>query len=286
MIFRVRSFLQRYWRRQQWMLFFLSLAVSVSIWSTYVLPATASLVDLIFGGIQLIQLSNLSDRQEIALGEQMNRQILQSDFRLLDDPAISKYVNEVGQRLVPYSSRPNIPYHFQVVRDKQINAFATMGGYVYVTSGLLAAADNEAQLASVIGHEMGHIAARHVVALMKQQALESGLASAAGLDRNAAVNIGVQLALNLPGSRRNEFEADRMGLFTFTKEGYDPRAMPAFMKKLVNSSSVPAFLSNHPATPDRIRVLNQLITENRLSGGSLGLDNAAYRASIRSRLSS
>ncbi|MEH2419857.1 MAG: M48 family metalloprotease [Nostoc sp.] len=79
--------------------------------------------------------------------------------------------------------------------------------------------------------------------------------------------------MNLPGSRQHEFEADHKGLFTFTKAGYDASAMPAFMLKLVNSSSVPAFLSTHPGTPDQIRTLNQLITENHLSNGSLGLGN-------------
>jgi predicted Zn-dependent protease len=263
----------------------LSLIVALGIWATSsALPADASLFDLLVGGIQAVQLSQLSDKQEISLGSQMNKQILESQFHLLNDPVISQYVNQVGQRLVPHSQRPNIPYKFQVVKDKQINAFATMGGYVYVTTGLLAAADNEAQLASVLGHEMGHIAARHVIQQMKQQAIEAGLASAAGLSNNAAVNLGVKLALNLPGSRSHEFEADRRGLFTFTKEGYDPEAMPTFMKKLVNSNSGPAFLSTHPAAPDRIRTLNQLIASNHLTRGSLGLGNSDYQAIVLSRL--
>lgn len=263
----------------------LSLIVALGIWATSsALPADASLFDLLVGGIQAVQLSQLSDKQEISLGSQMNKQILESQFHLLNDPVISQYVNQIGQRLVPHSQRPSIPYKFQVVKDKQINAFATMGGYVYVTTGLLAAADNEAQLASVLGHEMGHIAARHVIQQMKQQAIEAGLASAAGLSNNAAVNLGVKLALNLPGSRSHEFEADRRGLFTFTKEGYDPEAMPTFMKKLVNSNSGPAFLSTHPAAPDRIRTLNQLIASNHLTRGSLGLGNSDYQAIVLSRL--
>jgi predicted Zn-dependent protease len=271
--------------RVQWIYPLLSLLTTLGIWVTScALPVNASLFDLLTGGVQVIQLSRLSDKQEIALGSQMNKQILESQFHLLKDPVISQYVDQVGQRLVPYSQRPNLPYHFQVVKDKQVNAFATMGGYVYVTAGLLATADNEAQLASVLGHEMGHIAARHVIQQMKQQAIEAGLVSAAGLSQNAVVNLGVQLALNLPGSRSHEFEADRRGLLTFTKEGYDPEAMPAFMKKLVNSGSVPAFLSTHPATPDRIRTLNQLIASNHLVNGSLGLGNTDYKAIILSRL--
>ena len=284
--------LKTFWRlrrltRFRWTFPILSLLVAFGTWATsYSSPVDASLSDLLFGGIQYVQLSNISDKQEIALGRQMNDQILQSEFHLLNDPEISRYVNRVGQGLVPYSQRPNIPYTFQVVRDKQINAFATTGGYVYVTSGLLAAADNEAQLASVIGHEMGHIAAKHVLKQMKQQAIESGLAGAFGLSKSTAVNLGLQLAFNLPGSRSHEFEADRRGLLTFTKEGYDAAAMPAFMKKLVNSNSQPAFLSTHPATPDRIRTLNQLISQDSLGNGSLGLGTTDYQGIVRSRLSS
>ncbi|MEH2059453.1 MAG: M48 family metallopeptidase [Nostoc sp.] len=277
----------RWFNRSQWIFPIISMIVAFGIWATSsAWPANASFFDLFSGGIQVIQLSNLSDRQEIDLGRQMNQQILQTQFHAINDSVITQYVNRVGQHLVSYSQRPNIPYHFQVVKDKQINAFATTGGYVYVTTALLAAADNEAQLASVLGHEMGHIAARHVIKQMKQQAIESGIVSAVGLNKNTAVNLGVQLALNLPGSRQHEFEADHKGLFTFTKAGYDASAMPAFMQKLVNSSSVPAFLSTHPATPDRIRTLNQLITENHLSNGSLGLGNTNYKAAIRSRLNS
>ena len=213
----------------------------------------------------------------------MNQEITSSQFHLLGDPVTAKYVDRIGQRLVPYSKRPNIPYHFQVVQDKQVNAFATTGGYVYVTSGLLATAANEAQVAGVVGHEMGHIGARHLISQMRKQAIESGIASAAGLDGSAAVNLGVQLALTLPGSRQNEFEADHLGLSTITKAGYAPSALPDFLKNLLNSSSVPAFLSTHPATADRIRTLNQLIAQNNLTGSG-GLDNAIYQANIRSRL--
>ena len=217
------------------------------------------------------------------MGSKINQQVLSSDYKLLDDPAIAKYVDRVGQALVPYSKRPNISYHFQVVQNKQVNAFATTGGYVYVTSGLLATAANEAQIAGIIAHEMGHIGARHLITDMRKQAIESGIASAAGLDRSTAVNLGVQLALNLPGSRRHEFEADQLGVFTISQAGYDPRALPAFMKNLLNSGSVPAFLSSHPATPDRIRMLNQLIDQNNLTGSG-GVDNAAYQSRVRSRL--
>ncbi len=279
-------FLRRLLSPRRWLWLCLSAVVAFSLWATAgIQPAGASLFDLIFRGVQVIQLSSLSDRQEVALGEAINNQMVGSEFRLLNERSLNNYVERIGQRLVPNSERPNIPYKFQVVRDNQVNAFATMGGYVYITTGLMAKANNEAELASVISHEIGHIAARHAVNQMKQQAIAAGVASAAGLDRNTAVNLGVELALRRPGSRRDEFAADQLGLFTLARTGYAAAAMPAFMEKLVSSRSVPTILSTHPAVPDRIRTLNQLIAQNNL-GGSSGLDSAAYQSSVRSRLTS
>ena len=102
----------------------------------------------------------LSEEDEMNLAEQIHEE-LQKQARLVQDPSINEYVNSVGQRLARNSGRPNIPYHFYVVDDKSINAFATLGGRVYVNTGLLAATNSEAQLASVLGHEIGHIVGRH-----------------------------------------------------------------------------------------------------------------------------
>ena len=262
----------------------LSLTLASGLWLTaYMQPARASFLDLIFQGIQVIQLSNLSDQQEVALGEQINQQLLTEEFYLRNDPVISNYINQVGQQLVPFSGRPQIPYHFQVVQDPQINAFSTMGGYVYVTTGLLAVADNEAQVASVLGHEIGHISARHAVKQMREQAIIAGVANAASLDRDLAVNIGVELALRRPNSRRDEFEADSLGISMLDRAGYASSAMPTFLEKLTRYSSSPTFLSTHPAITDRINRLNNLIQVNHFVG-SRGLDNVVYQSTIRSRL--
>jgi len=268
--------------RRRWLygLFSLTIALGVIIGTPTASPALP-ILDLIFRGIQLIQLSSMSDSQEVSLGSRINQQLTSKELKLYSDRAVAAYVNQIGQKLVPQSDRPNIPYTFQVVDVDAVNAFATMGGYVYVTKGLVKAADNEAQLASVIGHEIGHIAARHAVEQMQQKALEAGLASAAGLDRNAAVNIGVELAVNRPNSRQAEFEADQKGLANIERSGYAPSAMVAFMTKLQNQPSVPTFLSTHPATGDRIEALNQEIDPAIANRGG-GLDTAAYRSKISS----
>ena len=262
-----------------------SFVLSLSLVLGIAQASQASLFDLIFQGIQVIQLSNISDRQEVQIGRQINQQLVRKDIELYRDPEITGYITDIGQRMAQQSKRPNIPYTFQVVKDKDLNAFATMGGFVYLNSGLIAAADNEAQLASVIGHEIGHIAARHSIQQMRQQAIAQGLTAAAGLDRNTLVNLGTKVALQLPNSRKDEFQADQLGLTSMKAAGYAPSAMVAFMEKLLKSGgSVPTFLSNHPATSDRIKALEQAIDPATADVGE-GLDTNAYKDKIRTLLS-
>ncbi len=264
---------------------FLSLIVAAGISVVSPEPTIAfSLPELIFRGIQVIQLSNMSDRQEVTVGRQINQQLANSEFKIDQDRATTLYINRIGQRLAGQSTRPNIPYTFQVIDDDNINAFATMGGFVYVNKGLMAAADNEAELASVIAHEIGHITARHAIQQMRQMAIASGVASATGLDRSRAVQIGVELALRRPHSRQAEYEADQLGLQTMGRSGYAQSGMVDFMKKLLNKPSPPSILSTHPATSDRIAAMRQAIDPDLASGE--GLNNAAYKLEIRRLLGS
>ena len=272
--------LQRSYRR--WLYPLISLVVAVSIWVGQPLASQAfSWADLLLRGIQVVQLSSLNDRQEVALGQQINDEITGSQVRILRNSRVTDYVNQVGQRLAAKSDRPNLRYTFQVVNDNSVNAFATMGGYVYVHSGLLKAADNEAQLASVIGHEIGHIAARHAIKQMREKSVAQGLLGVAGLDRSTAVNIGVQLALDLPNSRKDEYEADQRGLITLGRAGYAQSQMAAFMQKLVTGkASAPVFLSNHPAAADRVVRLRQLAQQNPTPGTD-GLSSGDYRTRVQ-----
>jgi predicted Zn-dependent protease len=187
--------------------------------------------------------------------------------------------------LAKKSDRANLPYTFQIVDDDNINAFATMGGFVYVNKGLMMAADNEAQLASVIGHEIGHIVAKHSIKQMRQMAIAAGVASVAGLDRNAAIQIGVELALRRPHSRQAEYEADKLGLQMLGNAGYAQSAMIDFMKKLLSKSSPPTFLSTHPATSDRIAVMRQSINPANADRGE-GLNGGEYKQKISQFLGS
>lgn len=276
----VSSLSRRYRRRWLYPLVSIALALGLVVGTPQVSQAR-SWLDLIFRGVQIIQLSNISARQEVQIGQQINQQLLGSEVQLYRNSEINRYVEQIGQRLAKESSRPEIPYTFQVVNDKSINAFATMGGYVYINTGLIAAADNEAQLASVMGHEIAHVDRRHAIQQMRQLAIARGLATAAGLDRSTLANLGVELALRRPNSRQDELEADQMGLQMLKNAGYAPSAMVAFMEKLMKKGgSVPTFLSTHPATSDRIQALNQAIDPSQANVGD-GLNSTAYKNKIR-----
>jgi predicted Zn-dependent protease len=241
------------------------------------------LLPLLLQGVQVFQLSNISPRQEVELGKQMNDQ-LRREVRISRNQRLTEYIQGIGRRLAVHSDRRNIPYTFQVVEDDAVNAFATAGGYMYINTGLIETADNEAELASVMGHEMGHIEGQHLVKQMRQRAIASGVATAAGLDRNRAVGIGVDLALNRPRSRQDEFDADNRGLRILTRAGYAPSAMVSFMQKLEGRRSIPTFLSTHPGASDRVKSLQRQIDTKPSSNSNDGLDNAVYKATIRNLL--
>ena len=252
----------------------LLLAVTLNPFVVNALDLT-DLLRVLPSAVQIIQLSNIGDNDEIALGQQIDRQI-QQEVRISQDPMANALVTRLGQILTPASDRPNIPYTFRVVDDNSLNAFATMGGFVYINTGTIAASDNVAQLASVIGHEMGHIAGRHALEQMKQMAIAQGIATIAGVGDDRLVGIGVNLALRLPNSREAEFDADRRGLLNITKVGFAASAMPTFMQKLASSGNAPSFLSTHPATGDRIAALNQNIRANNLNTSG-GLNDSDYQ---------
>ena len=243
-----------------WLLTIISLLFTLSIGIVNPQPSFArSWMDLLFRGVQVIQLATISPQQEVALGKQINQGLLESGkIQLSKDARINQYVQEIGQRLAATSDRPDLPYTFQVVRDNSINAFATMGGFVYLHTGLIKTADNEAELASVIAHEIGHIVGRHSITQLRNTALAQGLLSAAGLETKTWVQLAVNLAYSLPNSRKDELEADRLGLTNLARAGYEPTAMISFMQKLTQQGgSTPTILSTHPATSDRIVALQK-----------------------------
>lgn len=234
-------------------------------------------------GVQSYQLSNLSDKDEENFGKQIHDELVNSgQISLYRNTRINNYINDIGQRLAAKSTRSNINYVFSVVNDDSINAFATMGGRVYINTGLIKTVANEAELASVIGHEIAHIAGKHAIEQMKAQARNQGILAATGMDQSQIVQLGVAIALDFPHSRSDETEADELGFDMLTQAGYAPEAMASFMKKLLSANSggrPPTFLSTHPATGDRVSRL-QAKADSYSGASNAGLDAQRYRDNV------
>lgn len=268
---------------RRWAAGLMSLVLTVGLSLGMTQASQAGLLDLIFNGVQYIQLSNISDQQEVSLGRRIDQQLKQQGVRIYaGNPGITDYVNQIGQRLAATSDRPDLPYTFQVVQDDSINAFATMGGFVYIQTGLIKAASNEAELAGVMAHEIGHITGRHAINQMKQMTLASGIAGALGVNQDALVNIGVQLALQLPNSRADEHDADRRGFYNLGRAGYAQSGFITFMQKLESQSgSVPEFLSTHPDPGNRVNNLQNMLATSGNPAATDGLDSQAFEARTR-----
>jgi predicted Zn-dependent protease len=231
----------------------------------------------------------LSEDDELKLAEQVHQELLKQT-RLVEDRSINEYVNSVGQRLARASERPNIPWRFYVVDDKAINAFATLGGRVYVHTGLLAAAQSEAQLASVLGHEIGHIVGRHGLANVKKSqkyGTLAGIATIAGaiLGGQAGANLGGGLGNLIAGgylmkhSRDAEREADYLGLYDLKEAGYNTGGMVQMFEILqeVSASSPNAFgsiLASHPAPSERAANTRREISQYLRGSDRKGLSSS------------
>jgi predicted Zn-dependent protease len=260
----------------------LATLMSVSIGLATPAASQASIFDLIFQGIRYVQLGNLSDQDEVNLGIQIDRQLKAQGVRVYNrNSGINAYINDIGQRLAATSDRPNLPYTFQVVDDDSINAFATAGGFVYIQTGLIKAAANESELAGVMAHEIGHITGRHAINQMRQDALTIGITGALEVRQDDLVNLGVQLALQLPNSREAEYDADRRGFQNLGRAGYDTNGFITFMQKLEGGATA-EFLSTHPNPGNRVSNLQAMNSAGTYTntGPRAGTDASAYRNRI------
>lgn len=209
------------------------------------------------------QLALVSKQDEIALGKQSAEEVRQS-VGLVDNPALQQYVSSVAMPMARASERPDLPWSFQVVDDATANAFALPGGPIFVTRGMLAHMDSEAELASVLGHEIGHVTARHSVSqLSKAQVAQLGLGLGSVLSPDIAqygqlAAAGLQL-LFLKYGRDDESQADELGFRYMVNAGYDPREMAKVFTTLERVSEasgggkLPTWLSTHPDPGDRAR---------------------------------
>jgi predicted Zn-dependent protease len=212
------------------------------------------------------QLIVMPESQDAQLGLDAYQQIL-AESEISSDPELNRRVQEVGRRIAAASPQPDWDWQFTVIEDDEPNAFALPGGKVGVNTGLFQVAQNDDQLAAVMGHEVAHAIARHGAERMSQQVLmQAGLAglgiatdaTTAGLAAQAAT-----LAVTLPYSRTQEAEADHIGLIYMAKAGYDPRQAVVLWQNFESfgGERPPEFLSTHPAPGSRIANLQSLLPQ-------------------------
>ena len=209
----------------------------------------------------------ISEDQELAMGKESDPQIV-SQFGLYENAAMQRFIQEKGQKMAAVSHRSDIPYEFKILDSPVINAFAVPGGYVYFTRGIMAHFNNEAQFAGVLGHEIGHIAARHSAkqqskAVLAQLGMVVGMAVSPEFGQFAqAAQQGIGL-LFLKFGRDDERQSDELGVEYSTKIGYDAQQMAGFFQTLARkqeegTAAVPDFLSTHPSPEDRYQTVTQL----------------------------
>lgn len=213
----------------------------------------------------------MSEAQEIAMGKDADPQII-AQFGLYQDKALQDFITQKGKQLAAISHRPNLAYEFKIVDSEVLNAFAVPGGYVYFTRGIMAHFNNEAQFAGVLGHETGHITARHSVAQQRNSMLgQLGIIAGVVINPNLAqfaqtASQGLGL-LFLKFGRDAERQADELGVEYSSKIGYDAKEMAAFFLTLERkgaesgASELPEFLSTHPNPGNRNATVNRLASE-------------------------
>lgn len=217
----------------------------------------------------------MSWQEEVQIGAEAAPQFIEQSGGELPDQGIVQYVRAMGARLAAQSEMPDIEWEFHVLDSQVINAFALPGGKVFISRGLMSKMDNEAQLAGVIGHEIGHVTARHGNERMGKALIAQGLILAAGIggavsDEEWMQVLGVGTAVGgqlflLKYSRGNELEADELGVRYMAKVGYNPIGQIQVMEILRDASSgsaPPEWLSTHPASDTRISKLEENITKH------------------------
>jgi predicted Zn-dependent protease len=237
------------------------------------------------------------EQEEIRLGEELHKQ-LQKEQKIVQDPLLARYVQRLGEQLARLSRRPDLDYRFFIIEDPTVNAFALPGGYVYVHTGLLATAESESELASVLGHEIGHIVARHGLKNFKRAQkyqflvglINLGIGAIGG--QSTAARIGQTASQLLAAgiftkhSRDAEREADFLGLHTMYAAGYDPRGMVSMFEKLEqisrrNPDLLGAVFRTHPPASERIRNTQAEITDHLALDPHLVRDTPAFHAMKR-----
>ena len=237
------------------------------------------------------ELMLISEKDEVNLGRETDAEILKQ-YGMYEDPKLTAYVNEICQRLSQMSHRPQLTYHFKIVDASVLNAFAVPGGYVYFTRGILAVLNSEAELAGVMGHEIGHIAARHSAKqYTKAQIAQLGLGVGSLFIDSPILSGLTQLGVGMlfmRFSRDHEREADDLAIAYSSRAGYDAAQMASFFETLErinpgsDRSGLPGWFSTHPSPENRIQDVRTGAKElqQRLNLKELRVDKENYLRKI------
>ncbi len=212
----------------------------------------------------------ISTQQEVALGTDMDKE-LYAKLKITNSPRLNIRLNFIGAKLAKISDRQDLAYHFRVVEDKELNAFATPGGFIYVNTGLMETA-NDDELAGVVAHEIGHVAARHSAKRL-QSALgyQLILGIISGVTGQPAMGDAINIVFNLVNlgySRKDELLADKLAVRYVRRAGYSPIGLVTFFEKLKKegekkgASGKLVFLSSHPQIEERISRIQEEMNLN------------------------
>lgn len=236
---------------------------------------SASNADLLLEGIGVLAGSGgVSEAEEVAIGQQIAGNLLGA-APLVKDQQLQKYVNDVGRWVASQSERPDLEWHFGVIESNDINAFAAPGGYVFVTRGLYKLLNNEAELAGVLGHEIGHVIQKHHLKILQQSKMVSLggklLARKAGGDNERVQGlIGSGAEIVARGLDKGaEFEADRIGMVLSARAGYDAFGLPEVLQQIghvgAGDNSVALLFKTHPHPDERLAKLGDA-ADDRFDG--------------------
>ncbi len=225
-------------------------------------------------GINKGQINLIGTEEEVQMGKELSAEV-EKEYTIYKNSEVAAYVQSVGDKVARVSDRTDIEYHFAVIEKDELNAFAMPGGYIYVYTGLMKNLEDEAQLAAVIAHEVGHVTARHsterLTAIYGYQLLASLVLGDdpnfwAGLVSNIFSTTGM-----LAYSRSNEYEADRLGVTYANAAGYDPDGMVELLTKFIDTergepSKLEEWLSTHPPSTERMQRVRTIVTGLQAEG--------------------
>ena len=223
-----------------------------------------------------------TDAEEQTLGAEISAK-LRDKYGVVQDQAVNKYVGLVGTVLAARSSRPGLTWTFLVLDTDGVNAFAAPGGYIHITRGMLALLQDEAELANVLGHEIGHVTAKHTLNAIRNSKLAGAAAKATGRDRLTQIaNIGYDVLLENSFDRGDEIAADRVGVTLANGAGYSPSGLGGFLTRLAernkNLTERSGPFASHPETKARLDAVARTITSDKLT--NTASVRARYTASV------